>query len=161
MGKGWVIIHRKLWDNKILKNETFSEREAWIWLIAQASHKESQICFDNDVITIQRGQLIRSIRKLSKTFSWGTRKCRNFLSRLEKAAQIKLYSKPNKYTQITICNYDRYQKPGHTQSTTDEHTNEITPENTRRTSDSRYTNNNMNYITNSNKEGLSKYDKFK
>lgn len=39
MSKGTVNVSRCLWDDEVFRNEPFTEREAWIWMIAEAAWK--------------------------------------------------------------------------------------------------------------------------
>jgi hypothetical protein len=54
---GTVNISRGLWDDLAFRDEPFSEREAWIWMVAEASWKERQKRVGNAVIDVQLGQI--------------------------------------------------------------------------------------------------------
>ncbi len=115
---GWVSIHRKLWDNKLFKNEPFSDREAWIWLIAHANYKDTTVQMGSELIPIKRGELIRSISGLASVFHWDIRRCRRYLKRLINGYNISVLLRPNRWYKITICNYGDYQERGTTDGTT-------------------------------------------
>ena len=38
---GWVLIHRDVWLSDGFEDEPFSQREAWIWIIAHAAWKDT------------------------------------------------------------------------------------------------------------------------
>ncbi len=82
--EGWISIYRQIIDNWIWKsNEPFDKRSAWIDLLLMVNHKKEEIVFDNTKITIERGQKITSLEKLSKRWKWSRHKVSNFLNRLE------------------------------------------------------------------------------
>ncbi len=109
MAKGWIKLHRKLFNNPILtRSRIFSDLEAWIWLITHANHDDAQVLIGADVIQCKRGDLITSQKKLCMTFRWGNSKLRSFLKRLQKCQMI-CYKTTTKLTQITIIKYDTYQ----------------------------------------------------
>ena len=109
MAKGWIKLHRKLFDNPVLtRSRVFSDLEAWIWLITHVNHESAQVLIGADVMTCERGEMITSQKKLCMTFRWGNSKLRNFLKRLQKCQMI-LFKTTTKLTQITVIKYDTYQ----------------------------------------------------
>ena len=107
MSQGYIRLHRKIqdcwvWDDK------FSRGQAWVDLILLANHKEKKFPFDNEIITIERGQYLTSMRKLSERWKWHRNTVKGFLQLLEKDQMIKL-KVATSYTLITIINYDIYQ----------------------------------------------------
>ena len=108
--RGWIKLHRSiqnhwLWD---LEEEPFDKRSAFIDLILLANHARREVFFKNEVINVERGQTITSIRKLCEKWQWSNSKVNNFLILLEKDGII-VIEKDTKKTAITICNYDKYQ----------------------------------------------------
>ena len=108
--RGWIKLHRSiqnhwLWD---LEDEPFDRRSAFIDLILLANHARRKVFFKNEIINVERGQTITSIRKLCEKWQWSNSKVDNFLILLEKDGII-VMEKDTKKTAITICNYDKYQ----------------------------------------------------
>jgi DNA replication protein DnaD len=110
--KGYIAIHRVirthwLWD----KNRVFSDFEAWLDLImfARWEKEPTKQRIGNKLYTVGRGEQIRSIKTLSKTWNWSASKTRRFLVLLESDGMIALKS-DSQTTHVTICNYDTYQK---------------------------------------------------
>ncbi len=106
---GWISIHRKIQDCWIWQiDKSFDERSAWIDLLLSANHKDLKIHFNGELILVERGQLITSVRKLSEKWKWNKDKTSKFLKLLESDKMIKRDSDKFR-TLVTIENYDFYQ----------------------------------------------------
>ena len=108
--KGWVSIHRSIYDNWIWNDdEEFDKRSAWIDLLLMVNHEDKKVLMDGNLEVVKRGQRITSIRKLCTRWRWSRTKVNNFLKLLEKDNMIQLKIEPHKKTVITIVNYNFYQ----------------------------------------------------
>ena len=108
--KGWVSIHRSIYDNWIWNDdEEFDKRSAWIDLLLMVNHEDKKVLIDGNLEMVKRGQRITSIRKLCTRWRWSRTKVNNFLKLLEKDNMIQLKIEPHKKTVITIVNYNFYQ----------------------------------------------------
>ena len=76
----------------------------WIRLLLIANYEEKG--WHN--ITIKRGQIVTSVAKLSAESGLSNKQVRLCLDKLKSTGEIKIEG-ANKYTIITICNYDTYQ----------------------------------------------------
>ena len=125
MNGGYVKIARGIFKHNMFKNEPFTEREVWIWLICGASYKDDTIRIPNtNIVTqIKRGEYMASYRFLATKFKWPLSKVKRFIERLKSGTMLS-----TKVTQgitfITIENYDEYQffvqqrhSPEHTTTT--------------------------------------------
>ena len=100
--EGWI----KLWRN-ITEWEWFDDDKLFkffIYLLVTANHQKN----DWHGITIDRGQLITSRERLSRELHYSEQQIRTMISKLQKTQEITTKT-TNKYTIITICNYDNYQ----------------------------------------------------
>lgn len=113
---GTVNISRDLWDDTAFAADPFSEREAWVWLIAEASWKPRVKRVGDHVVDLARGQLAHSTRFLAETWGWTHSKARRYLDRLEKLKLIERQTGTG-VSVITICKYDKYQSPAQTADT--------------------------------------------
>src|SRR5699024_1503083 len=105
---GWIKLHRRIQNHWIYQEDrVFSRYEAWIDLIMMANHAAKRILVDNDLISVDKGQLITSIRRLCDKWKWSNTKVINFLKLLEQDSMIKFESDTKK-TVINICNYNLY-----------------------------------------------------
>lgn len=108
MEKGWICLHRQikecdlLWDDK-----PFSRGQAWIDLLLMANHETKKMYFDSNLVEVQRGQRITSIRKLCEAWGWSNSKVTHFLNVLENEQMI-VRKSDTKKTLITIVNYGKY-----------------------------------------------------
>jgi len=119
MSSGWIYL-----DKKILNWDWYSDKNTFrvflhLLLIANYEPKLWR------GIKIQRGQVVTSIAHLSAAISVSNQTIRTTLKRLHNNKQINIQT-TNKYTLITICKYDKYQKKDfhtnkqeHTQLTND------------------------------------------
>jgi uncharacterized protein YifE (UPF0438 family) len=109
MAKGWIKLHRKLFDNPVLtRSRVFSDLEAWIWIITNVNHEKAKVLIGADVMDCNRGEMITSQKKLCMIFRWGNSKLRNFLKRLQKCQMIS-FETTSKLTLIAVIKYDTYQ----------------------------------------------------
>lgn len=98
-------------DHPLFKDQPYSEREAWEYLIANANFTEQQFRRGNDVFIIPRGSLATSYRKLSEKWLWSTNKVIRFLKVLKNGTMIETETEQN-FLQINIVNYNAYQNIG-------------------------------------------------
>lgn len=105
---GTVNIARSIFDHAVFADEPKTEREAWIWLIMEASWKPRTRRVGAVVVETQRGQLAASVRFLASAWKWTAPKVQRYLKRLEKMEMIRAQADTG-VTVITICNYDQYQ----------------------------------------------------
>lgn len=107
---GTVNIARSIFDHATFADEAKTEREAWIWMIMEASWKPRTRRVGNAIVETERGQLAASVRFLASAWKWTAPKVQRYLKRLEKMEMIRSQADTG-VTVITICNYDEYQSP--------------------------------------------------
>lgn len=105
---GYVKIYRSVFETDAFKKEPFSRREAWIWLVANASWKPHQYRHKSSMVPIGRGQLPGARKALARVWGWGEQRVRTYLDFLVSQSMITLDSN-QQLTIITVCNYDKYQ----------------------------------------------------
>ena len=105
---GTVNIARSIFDHAVFADEPKTEREAWIWIIMEASWKPRTRRVGGVVVETQRGQLAASVRFLASAWKWTAPKVQRYLKRLEKAEMIVTRADTG-VTVITVCNYDTFQ----------------------------------------------------
>ena len=102
MDNGWIKIYRKFSDWEWFK---ISEMvHIFIFLLVNANHKDNLW----RGIEIKRGQILTGLKSLNEKTGISIQTLRTCLKRLEKTQEINIQS-TNKYSIITICNYDSYQ----------------------------------------------------
>lgn len=109
MSNGLIKLHRKLQDCWIwLDKEPFDKRSAWVDLLLTANHSDKKILFNGELITVKRGQILTSIRKLAERWKWSYDKTSRFLKLIESDGMLRKES-DNCRTLLTIENYEVYQ----------------------------------------------------
>lgn len=105
---GTVNISRDIWTDPDFPQEPMSQREAFIWMVAEASWKPRKRRIGDHVVDLERGQLGASVRFLAAAWMWSPAKVQRFLERLRKMESITTKTDTG-VTVITLCNYDEYQ----------------------------------------------------
>ena len=110
MSGGYVKIARGIFKHNMFKDEPFTEREVWIWLICGASYKDDTIRIPNtNIVTkIKRGEYMASYRFLATKFNWPISRVKRFIDRLKSGTMLNTRVVQG-ITFITIENYDEYQ----------------------------------------------------
>lgn len=123
LSSGWIKLYRQLQDCWIwLDKEPFDKRSAWVDLLLTANHSDKKILFNGELITVKRGQILTSIRKLAERWKWSYDKTSRFLKLIESDGMLRKES-DNCRTLLTIENYEFYQDIPITDRTpTSEHT---------------------------------------
>jgi hypothetical protein len=139
---GWIKLHRKF-----LQWEWFTVDEMvklFIYLLLSANHEDGNF----QGVEVKRGQVITGLNKLSFNTGISIQTLRTCLKRLEKTSEINIQS-TNKFSIITICNYDTYQSD---QQATNKQPNKPLTSNQQATNKQLTTNKNDNNIENENNE---------
>lgn len=105
---GTVNIARDLWDDPTFKDAEMSQREAWVWMIAEASWKQRSKRVGSAELCLERGQLAASLRFLASAWMWSEARVRRYLDMLENRHMIQRKTDAG-VTVISICKYDEYQ----------------------------------------------------
>ena len=105
---GTVNISRRIWHDTAFKAEPFTEREAFMWIIMEASYKGREKRVGNVVVNLGRGQLATSVRFMCEAWNWSKSRVDRFLKRLENRDMIGTASGTG-INVITVCKYDEYQ----------------------------------------------------
>ena len=100
---GWIKIYDKLLDWEW--HDDPAMLSLWIHLLLLANYEDNKW----HGIVIKRGQLVTSLASLNEQTGLSIQQIRTCLGRLRESEQITSKS-TNKYTVITICNYEDYQE---------------------------------------------------
>lgn len=123
--KGWIKVHRKIFDCWVWKDKPFDKARAWIDLLLLAMHHDTKTISENKVIEIPRGSYMTSILKLSERWGWSKGKTKRFINELETDSMLTT-TRTNTGTLVTIVNYEVYQPFDNDDRPTDGPTNEPT-----------------------------------
>ena len=103
--QGWISLQRKIFDSDIAPTGRFSRFEAWVYLLAKANYVDNKW----QGIDIKRGSFVTSQKGLKKEWHCSMGFVTHFLNWLKKENRIEIKT-TNKYTVISILNYDLYQR---------------------------------------------------
>lgn len=118
----WIRVQTSIFDHELFASAELSQREAWLWLITNAAWKETRHRIGNEVLDVPVGSMFVTLRSLQSAWRWGSdKRVRTFLSMLENERMIETKTDAGK-TQITVCNYSRYQDAGRTEDASRTHT---------------------------------------
>lgn len=112
MGKDFYVMVRGWMDDDIFSPQPYTEREAFLYLIENASWKDRPFRIGTNVINLERGQLTASLRFLAEAWKWNKNKVDRFLSLMVKVDRVKIKSGTGQNI-ITICSYSKYQDIGY------------------------------------------------
>lgn len=123
MSSGFYLMYRGWRSNAVFKNEPYTEREAWEWLIEEASYADREWRISGRIVTLERGQLCHSLRYIGQAWGWQKDRVARYLKRLESVSMICVKTATANATAesvISIVNYARYQVSPDTNATADE-----------------------------------------
>lgn len=108
MTAGTFSVSRRIWSHPEFAPAPFSEREAFLWLVSEASWKDRTARSGRVVVSLRRGQLCASVRFMAEAWQWSKSRVDRFLKRLENRDMLRTESGTGQLV-ITLCNYDEYQ----------------------------------------------------
>ena len=100
--KGYIKLHRRILDWEWYKDS--NTKSIFIHLLLNA-------CYDNCRFmgtSVSRGEYITSLTRISSDLNIPIRQVRTAIKRLKQTGEIDTQT-TNKYTKVTICNYESYQ----------------------------------------------------
>ena len=109
---GWVKIHRRLRGCPELRDPV--ARALWVDLLLLANHASGTVPFRGKNVTLERGQLVTSLRQLEADTNIPMQKLRTLLAKFTAAGMLKTNTETNTAgnavgSVVTICNYDAFQ----------------------------------------------------
>ena len=105
---GSVMITRDTLAHPFFRAETYTEREAWLWIIMQARWKSGQARAGDLTVDLQRGELAASVRFMAEAWQWTPARVQRYIERLKKVKMICVKTDTG-ISVVTVCNYDKFQ----------------------------------------------------
>ena len=119
MNSGWFKTHRKIIDSVVFQSDKCLK--IWIWCLAKTNHCENLSLIGRQKVRVRRGQFIMGSLTAEEKLRMAKSTIWYWLNFLEKEGMIGI-KKTNKYSIITIKNWDKYQDVGN-KSESNEETN--------------------------------------
>lgn len=104
---GYIKLYRKILDNPIVCKD-MEHFIVWIYLLLNATHKEHDVVFKNERVTLKAGQILTGRKKIGQRFNIDENKVQRILKYFEKQHQIE-QQMSSKNRLITIVNWKEYQ----------------------------------------------------
>jgi len=120
MSKGWISIHRQLWNHWLWEDKPFSKGQAWLDILLLVNHEDNKTLLGNELIEVKRGERITSEYILAERWGWSRKKVRNFLQLLVSDGMIEDIKEDKKRTRLRVCNYNDFQTSRNHEGTTQE-----------------------------------------
>jgi len=109
MDNWWIKIYRCLLEKGYYKDSEFIH--LWVHLLLKANHEDKEFLFNWKIQICKRWQLITWILSIAKETWINRRKIERWLKLFESVKQIVKQSN-NKFSLITVINYDEFQESG-------------------------------------------------
>lgn len=111
-GLGVYGIDRGLWDDPDFADESYTEKQAWAWMIGATAWKEKRFRHEfMGPVCLARGEFCYSVRFLADKWHWSKSRVARFLVRLEKRDTIRDVSRDG--IQIySLRSYNKFQIVG-------------------------------------------------
>lgn len=108
MKPGFLTLQRKFFDHWLwTEPRQFSRAEAWLDLLRSAAFADHSRIIRGSLVTVNRGEIVASLRYLGERWGWKKDKVNAFVRLLENATMIRRETRQQE-TVIILCNYDTY-----------------------------------------------------
>ncbi len=116
---GWIKLHRKFLNsplyNYATETKNFKLIKFWIFCLLKANYKNVKWYNGKEELIIKKGSFISSLEHMAKEANISIQGIRSCLKHLENMEMI-THKATNKWTEIFICNYTKYQAISNRQS---------------------------------------------
>jgi DNA replication protein DnaD len=110
MHRGYIRLWRKYQESDFWKERrSFSKFEAWLDILTEArsNPEPEEVVIGMSVVTVSRGESIKSLKTWAARWGWSRSKTKRFLDLLSKLHMIRFKS-DTKTTHLKVLNYDTY-----------------------------------------------------
>lgn len=109
MNRGWFPVYRNIYRPghwlAPTNRDPANRRDAWCYLISMATHTERETAHSG---TLERGELVVSVRTMARDLCWSKSRVSRFMSDLEARTAIGTVRGTPDGTVYRIVNYDTY-----------------------------------------------------
>lgn len=109
LSQGWIKLYRSCLENGWIKNHKLWA--FWSYCLLKASHKEHNAIVGLEIVHLLPGQFIFGRKKAAQETSLTEQEIRTIIEFLKKAENLTIKT-TNKYSIVTIVNWDTYQGNG-------------------------------------------------
>lgn len=114
MSEGYAQFHRKLLLNPISNKPNYLA--VWVYIVLNANHTTKQVIINNAKMTINRGEYLGSLQKISLHFNLSIASVKKIVDYFESEKMVNTKRTRN-YTIFQVVSYDQYQTSKHKKNT--------------------------------------------
>lgn len=116
---GWIKLHRSLRDHWLMTKPDYLA--IWIWIMLNTNHDRSTAMVGGKLVTVERGEVLVSVRSLAKQTGTSEQKVRSALKLFIIDSMLEAKSNTGA-THLKVLNYNRLQSADREQVTHGQHT---------------------------------------
>lgn len=129
---GFIIVHRKIMDSFVFQNPYYLK--LWMYCMLKASYKKRSVYVGTTQVALEIGQFVWGRKEAAADLNRGLKESEkksvstweNLLKKMEKEEMV-IRKTTNKFTIVTIVNYEFYQKNFNSKLTATSQQNESNP----------------------------------
>lgn len=115
---GYILLSRKFFESWLwTEAREFSRAEAFQDLVMSAAWGPYCRAVNGSLISLERGEVVASLRFLAERWAWSVKRVRVFLAQLEKKGTARAQRETPAGHVYLLVNYDAYQSNGHSGGT--------------------------------------------
>ena len=120
---GWLKLYRSILDSAVFQDAEVLK--VWIWLLCNVAFEQHDTICYGKVISLKPGQIATGRKKISQCTDLNENKVYRALTALKSLGNIEIKS-TNKYSIITVVNWEKYQDENGKRTANEQQTNSKT-----------------------------------
>ena len=120
---GWLKLYRSILDSAVFQDAEVLK--VWIWLLCNVAFEQHDTICYGKVIHLKPGQIATGRKKIAQCTDLNENKVYRALNALKSLGNIEIKS-TNKYSIITVVNWDKYQGENSKRTASEQQTNSKT-----------------------------------
>lgn len=120
---GWFKAHRSIFRHPLFMDDPACRAFAFMDLVGMAEFEPKRRSIKGQIVEVQRGEFIASVRFLSDRWKWSHGRVQRFLAEMESEGMIGTVSGTPSGTVYCVIKYDTYQDMRYTERDTDGYSN--------------------------------------
>lgn len=120
---GWLKLYRSILDSAVFQDAEILK--VWIWLLCNVAFEQHDTICYGKVINLKPGQIATGRKKIAQCTDLNENKVYRALTALKSLGNIEIKA-TNKYSIITVVNWDKYQEENGKRTSGEQQTNSKT-----------------------------------
>ena len=120
---GWLKLYRSILDSAVFQDAEILK--VWIWLLCNVAFEQHDTICYGKVIHLKPGQIATGRKKIAQCTDLNENKVYRALNALKSLGNIEIKA-TNRYSIITIVNWDKYQEENYKRTSSEQQTNSKT-----------------------------------